>query len=61
MLNRMHGLHLGLEGVLHAYSFKRNNLGKYHFVADAKPLHLVTNLPNTRKNKPQGSVLLFGD
>ena len=60
MLNRKQGLHLGLEEVLYAYSFKRHNLGKYYLVVDAKSLHLVTNLLNTSKNKPQGNVLLFG-
>ena len=59
MLNRKHGLHLGLEEVLYAYTFKRHNLGKYYLAADAKPLHLVTHLPNTSKNKSQGNVLLF--
>ena len=29
-------------------------------MADAQPLHLVTNLLNTSKNKPQGNVLVFG-
>ena len=59
MLNRNHMLHLELEEVLYAYSFNRYNLGKYYLVADAKPLDLVINLPNTNKNKPQGNVLLF--
>ena len=35
-------------------------LGRYYLVADAKLLKLVTNLPNTSKNKPQGNVFLFG-
>ena len=51
MLNRKHGLYLGLEEVLYTYPFKRHNLGKYYFVANAKSLQLVTNLPNTN-NKP---------
>ena len=32
----------------------------YCLVVDAKSLQLVTNLPNTSKNKPQGNVQLFG-
>ena len=59
MLNRTHKLHLGLEEVLYAYSFKQHNLGKYYLVTYAKPLHLMTNLLNTSKNKPEGSVLLL--
>ena len=53
-------LHLGLEEVIYAYFFKWYNIGKYYLVDDAKPLHLVTNLLNTSKNKPQGNVLLLG-
>ena len=37
-----------------------NKLDWYYLVADAQPLHLVTNLPNTSKNKTQGNVLVFG-
>ena len=59
VLNRKHELHLGLEEVLYAYTFKRHNLGKYYLIADAKSLYLVTNLPNTSKNKPQGNMILF--
>ena len=40
-------------------TIKRHILGKYYFVADAKPFQLVTNLPGTNKNKPQCNVLLF--
>ena len=60
VLNGKHWLHLGLEEVLYAHTFKQHNLGKYYFVANAKSLHLVTNWSNTSKNKPQGNVLLFG-
>ena len=59
MLNRQHGLYLGLEEVLYAYKFKRHNLEKYYVVADAKSLQLVINLPTTSKNKLQGNMLLF--
>ena len=51
MLNKKHWLHLGLEEVLYAYTFKRHNLEKYYPVVDAKSMHLVTNLSNTSKNK----------
>ena len=60
VLNRQYDIRLGLEEVLYAYTIKQSNLGKYYFVADAKLLQLVTNLPDTSKNKPQGNVLLFG-
>ena len=60
MLNRKHELYLGVKEVLYAHTLKRHNLEKYYLVADAKLLHLVTNLLNTSKNKLQGNVLLFG-
>ena len=60
VLNRKHGEHLGLEEVLYSYSLKRHNLWRYCLVVDAKSFQLVINLPITRKNKPQGNVLLFG-
>ena len=60
MLNRKYELRLSLEEVLYAYTLKRHNLGRNYLVADAKQLHLVTNLPVTSKNKPHGNVLLFG-
>ena len=53
VLNRQYGVHLGLEEVLYAYTIKIDNLRKYYFVAGSKLLQLVTNLPNTSKNKPQ--------
>ena len=59
VLNRKHRLHLGLEEVLFAFTFKRHNLVKYYLVVNAKSLQLVTSLPSTNKNKPQGNVLLF--
>ena len=58
VLNRKYALHLGLEEVLYAYSFKRHNLGRYYLVVDVKSLQLVTG--TTSKNKPQGNELLFG-
>ena len=42
--NRRFGIHLGLEDVLHAYTIKSHSSGKYYFIANAKPLHLVINL-----------------
>ena len=60
VLNNRLGLNLGLEEVLFAYSFKRHKLNRYYLVDNAQPLHLVTNLPNTSKIKPQGNVLVFG-
>ena len=59
-MNKKLGLMLGLEEVLYECSFKRHKLGRYYLVANTQPLHLVTNLPNTNKNKPQGNVLVFG-
>ena len=59
VLNMKYKLHLGLEEVLYACSFKRHNLGRYYLVSDVKSLQLVTNSPTTSKNKPQGNVLLF--
>ena len=41
------------------YTIKLHNLEKYYFMVDAKLLQLVTNLPNTRKNKSYSHVLLF--
>ena len=60
MLNRQHGLHLGLEEVLYTYSFKQHNLEKCYLIANAKSMQLVTNLPTTSKNKSHDNVLLFG-
>ena len=60
MLNKKLGHMLGLEEVLYAYSFKQHKFGRYYLVADAQPLHLMTNLSYTSKNKPQGNVLVFG-
>ena len=60
VLNIKYKLHLGLEEVLFAYSFKRHNLERYYLAADAKSLQLVTKLPTISKNKPQSNVLLFG-
>ena len=60
VLNRKYDVCLGLEEVLYEYSIKRHKLGRYYLVVDAKSLQLVTNLPNTSKDKPQGNVLLFG-
>ena len=60
VLNRKYEVCLGLKEVLYAYSLKRQNLGRYYLVVDAKLLQLVTNyLPTTSKNKPKGNVLLF--
>ena len=53
VLNKKLSLRLSLEEVLYTYSFKR-------LMANAQPLHLVTNFPNTNKNKPQGNVMVFG-
>ena len=52
VLNKRLNLRLGLEEVLLAYSLKWHKLGWYYLVVDAPPLHLVTNLSNTSKNKP---------
>ena len=52
VLNIQYELRMGLEEVLYAYTLKRHNLRRYYFFADAKLLHLVTNLPITSKNKP---------
>ena len=60
MLNRKYELRLGLKEALYAYTIKRYNLGRYYLVADAKLLHLVTNLPTTSNHKPWGNVFLFG-
>ena len=60
VLNKKYEVRLGLEEVLYSYSLKHHNLGRYSLVADNKALQLVTNLPATNKNKPQGNVLLFG-
>ena len=60
VLKRKYDVCLGLEEVLYAYSTKRHKLERYYLIADAKSLQLVTNMPNTRKNKHQGNVLLFG-
>ena len=60
VLNITYGLKLGLEEILYAYTFRRHKLERFYLVVDAKALHLVTNLPNTSKNKPQGNVLLRG-
>ena len=38
---------------------KRHSSDKYYFINEAKPLHLVVNLPDTGKNKSQGDVMLF--
>ena len=59
MLNLQYNINLGLEDVLYVYIIKQHNLGKYYFVADAKLLQLVTNLPDANKNKPHGNVQLF--
>ena len=59
VLNKKHDLGLGLEEVLYVYFFKRHKLERYYLVTDTKPLHLVTNLLNNSKNKPQGNVMLF--
>ena len=53
-------MHLGLEEVFYVYTIKRHNIEKYYFVADSKSLQLVKNLPDIRKSKSQGNVLLFG-
>ena len=58
VLRHKYDVRLGLEEVLYAYSIKRHKLGRNYLISDA--LQLVTNLPNTSKNKPQGNVLLFG-
>ena len=47
------------RGVLYAHTIKRHNFGKYYFVANAKPLQLVVNLPDTSKNKLQDNVMIF--
>ena len=60
VLNRKDDVRLGLEEVFYAYTIKRHKFRRYYLVADAKSLQLVTNLPNTSKNEPQGNVLLFG-
>ena len=60
VLNCKYEVRLGLEEVIYAYSRNQHKLGRYYLVVDAKSLQLVTNLPNTSKNKPQGNVLLFG-
>ena len=60
VLNRKYDVRLGLEEVLYAYNIKRHKLERYYLVVDAKSLQLVTNLPNTSKNKPQGNVMMFG-
>ena len=60
ILNRKYDVRLGLEEVLYEYFIKRHKLRRYDLVANAKSLQLVTNLPNTSKDKPQGNVLLFG-
>ena len=60
VLNRQYDVRLDLEEVLYAYTIKRHNLGKYYFVFDSRSLQLVTNLPDTSKNKPQGNVLMLG-
>ena len=36
VLNRKHGVNLGLKDVLYAYTFKGHNLGRYYPIADAK-------------------------
>ena len=59
MLNRRYDICLGLEEVLYAYTINQHNLRKYYFVANAKSLQLVMNLPDNNSNKPQGNVLLF--
>ena len=59
MFNLQHGVHLGLEEVLYAYTIKQHNLEKYYFVADSKSLQLMMNLIDTSKNKPYGNVLWF--
>ena len=59
MLNKKLCLKLGLEEVLYTYSFKQYKLSHYYLMANAQPLHLGTNLSNTRNNKPQGNVLVF--
>ena len=51
--------HLGLEEVVYAYTIKRHRAGEYYFVADAKPLQFVVNLPDTSKNMPQGNIMIF--
>ena len=60
VLNRQYDVRLDLEEVLYAYTIKRHNLGKYCFVSNSRSLQLVTNLPDTSKNKPQSNVLMFG-
>ena len=50
---------LGLEEVIYTYSLKRHNLGRYNLIVEDKSIQLVTNLPTSSKNKPQGNVLLF--
>ena len=58
-MNCKYDVRLGLEEVLYSYDIKWHKLRRYYLVANAKSLQLVTNLPNTTKNKPQGNVLLF--
>ena len=60
VLNHRYNIHLRLKDVIYAYTIKRHSLGKYYFVADAKTLQLVINLPDTSTNKSQVNVLLFG-
>ena len=60
VLNCKYDVCLGLEEVLYAYSIKRHKFERFYLVAEARSLQLVTNLPNTSKNKPQGNVLFFG-
>ena len=59
--NMKYEVRLGLKEVLYSYFLKRHNLGRYYLIVDDKALQLVTNLPTISKNKPQCSVLLFGD
>ena len=60
MLNNLYDLRLGSKKVIYTNTIKRHNLGKYYFVANVKPFQLVTNMPDTSKNKQQGNALVFG-
>ena len=59
-MNGLHGLQIELKEILYVHTFKRHNLGKYYFVANARLLQLVVNLHNLSKNKPQGNIMIFG-
>ena len=57
ILNLRRKLDLGLEELLFIYSLKRHPNGCYFLMADAKPIQIITNLPDMTKHKAKSFVV----